>query len=92
MKIAIRSILFHIICIIMFAIIYFLFKNEFEYLNSKNNYRMNFLDFLFLSTTIQSGVGISGIAPTSSSTKILMIIQQIIMLSTYIFTIYFFTL
>jgi hypothetical protein len=41
---------------------------------------------------VQAGVGISEYFPNSFRTKTLMIIQQILMISAHIFTIYFFTI
>jgi len=102
MKIVIRTVVFHVICILLFALLYSTFAQEFGSLddelykeNSNRNRRKEkrgFLDFLLLSTTIQAGVGISEFFPSSSFTKIIMIIQQMIMISTHVFTLYFFTL
>jgi hypothetical protein len=99
MKIVIRTLLFHIFCIIVFSIIYSFFSREFgslddNYFHNENIKRekRGFLDFLLLSTTIQAGVGISEMFPSSENTKIVMIIQQLLMISTHVFTIYFFTL
>jgi len=97
MKIVIRTVLFHIICILIFAILYLLFSNDFgslddELYNNSYNKKRNFLDFLLLSTTIQAGVGISELFPSTFWTKIVMIIQQLIMISAHVLTLYFFTL
>lgn len=102
MKIVIRTVVFHVLCILLFALLYSTFAQEFGSLddelyneNSNRNRRKEkrgFLDFLLLSTTIQAGVGISEFFPSSSFTKIIMIIQQMIMISTHVFTLYFFTL
>jgi len=99
MKIAIRSVVFHIICIIIFALLYSSFSNDFDSLDNhlykesnKNKEKRSFIDFLLLSTTIQAGVGISEFFPSSFYTKNLLIIQQLIMISTHVFTLYFFTL
>ena len=102
MKIVIRTVVFHVICILLFALLYSTFAQDFGSLddelyneNSNRNRRKEkrgFLDFLLLSTTIQAGVGISEFFPSSSFTKIIMIIQQMIMISTHVFTLYFFTL
>ena len=100
MKIVIRTVLFHIFCIIVFAIIYSFFSREFGSLdddffrNEKSNKKKKtgFLDCLLLSTTIQAGVGISEMFPSSQNTKIIMIVQQLLMISTHVFTIYIFTL
>jgi hypothetical protein len=53
---------------------------------------MNYSDALLLSVTIQSGVGIAYIIPRSDTCKMLMIIQQFIMILSYIFILYIFTL
>jgi hypothetical protein len=102
MKIVIRTVVFHVLCILLFALLYSTFAQDFGSLddelykeNSNSNRRKEkrgFLDFLLLSTTIQAGVGISDFFPSSSFTKIIMIIQQMIMISTHVFTLYFFTL
>jgi hypothetical protein len=57
-----------------------------------NNKHLEFIDFLFLSTTIQAGVGYSEIYPMDDTAKLFMIIQQLLMISTNIFTIYIFTI
>jgi hypothetical protein len=100
MKIVFRTVLFHFVCILVFALLYSTFAQDFGSLDddlySENNNRTKekrtFLDFLLLSTTIQAGVGISEFFPSSSFTKIILIIQQLIMISTHVFTLYFFTL
>ncbi len=101
MKIVFRTVLFHLLCIFIFALLYSTFAQDFGSLDddlscNKNPNRIkekrNFLDFLLLSTTIQAGVGISEFFPSSSFTKIILIIQQLIMISTHVFTLYLFTL
>ena len=97
MKIVFRTVTFHIICILVFALIYSTFSNgfksvDYELYSNRNNDPMKFLDFLLLSTTIQAGVGISEYFPSNSYTKITMIIQQLIMISTHVFTLYILTI
>ena len=96
MKEALRVVIFHFICIIIFAFLYFSFKDSFDDENAalhKNSLKYeSFMDFLLLSTTVQAGVGVTGIYPVNDIGKALMIIQQFIMMSTHVFTIYFFTL
>lgn len=80
------------VCIIVFAFIYYFSNNHFQ-LNNGDNIKYNsFIDFLLLSTTIQSGVGISDLYPISFLGKIVVIFQQIILLLTHIVTLYVFTL
>ena len=93
MKIVIRTMVFHVICIILFAYLYLFLSDHFqnESVNQNKNYR-SFIDFLLLSTTIQAGVGISNLYPISYYGKLAVIIQQIFMLLTHIITLYVFTL
>jgi hypothetical protein len=49
-----------------------------------------FLDFVLLSTTIQSGVGLSNTYPLNSIGKIIVIFQQLIMMSANLIALYFF--
>jgi len=87
MKIVIRTVFFHFLCILVFAIFYYNLKKDFV---SKIGENKNVLDYLFLSTTIQAGVGMSDIYPTSFYSKLLMICQQLIMIMTHVFTLYVF--
>lgn len=89
MKIVIRTVFFHFLCILVFAIFYYIFKNDFVSNIGENKI---ILDYLFLSTTIQAGVGMSDIYPISFYGKLLMISQQLIMIMTHVFTLYIFNL
>ena len=90
MKFLFRSILFHFICILIFTLLYNTFSFSFD--NTNNSNRSTILDFLLLSTTIQAGVGISGFYPINATGKLLMTLQQMLMLSNNVFTLYLFTL
>jgi hypothetical protein len=89
MKIVIRTVLFHFLCILFFAVIYLRMKDNF--VTSKDK-KEDIIDYLLLSTTIQAGVGVSDIYPISYYGKVVMIIQQLLMICTHVFTIYVFTL
>ena len=89
MKIVIRTVFFHFLCILVFATFYYNFKDHFHH-QFRDNF--DFLDYFLLSTTIQAGVGISDIYPLSFYGKIIMIMQQFIMIMTHVFTIYVFNL
>lgn len=90
MKLVIRTFVFHILCIIVFAMIYLSLSEDFHV--TEEDDRKTFIDFILLSTTIQSGVGISDIYPLSYYSKVTVIIQQMLMLFTHVITIYIFTL
>uniref|UniRef100_A0A6C0AR22 Potassium channel domain-containing protein n=1 Tax=viral metagenome TaxID=1070528 RepID=A0A6C0AR22_9ZZZZ len=90
MKYIFRILVFHLTCIIIFATLYYIFKSDFDDENSVKHESL--IDFILLATTTQASVGISGIYPVTYIGKYLMILQQLIMLSTHVFTVYFFTL
>jgi hypothetical protein len=93
MKIVIRTVVFHFLCILLFAMLYYYASDQYQYQNkTKNQSHASLIDYIFLSTTIQAGVGLTDIYPISSYGKMLMIIQQFIMIMTHVFTIYIFTI
>ena len=98
MRRIIHTVSIHLLCIIFFAFFYYYFSKNFD--NNKQNkfkhYNNNsklesIVDFFLFSTTIQAGVGISDILPISVYGKMLMILQQLIMISISVITIYVFT-
>jgi hypothetical protein len=80
MKLVFRTIVFHMFCVLLFSAFYF------------QTLKKPYIDCVSLSTTIQSGVGMTSFTPNDESTKILMLIQQACLISTHVFTIYIFTL
>jgi hypothetical protein len=90
MKIAIRTVCFHFLCILIFGIIYYNIQYQFQHKDEQR--RKSILDYILLSTTIQAGVGFSDIYPITSISKSIMILQQILMIMTHVFTLYFFNL
>jgi len=93
MKLVLKTLVFHILCIVFFALLYSINSKNFiiEYKEIKQKYP-EFIDFIFLSSTIQSGIGLNWLVPTNNITKMLIIIQQFTLISSYVFVLYFFTL
>lgn len=89
MKIVIRTVIFHFSCIIGFGMLYYYLRDDFA---EKEGVNLELIDYALLSTTIQAGVGVSDLYPTSFYGKLTMIIQQFLMICTHIFTIYIFTI
>ena len=87
MKIVIRTVCFHFLCIIVFGILYFYLKKD-DLVEKK----VEIIDYVLLSTTIQAGVGVSELYPTNFYGKLAMTIQQLIMICTHVFTIYLFNI
>jgi hypothetical protein len=89
MKIVIRTVLFHILCIFIFAALYYYFRDDFK---TQVKEEFTILDYIFLSTTIQATVGLTDIYPTNFYGKLVMIIQQLVLIMTHVFTVYIFTM
>ena len=94
MKIVFRTLLFHVMCIIIFTILYSVFSDDYNEKNEGAGAITNntFIDCLLLSTTIQAGVGVSNMYPSNSIGKIILIFQQLIMMSANLFALYFLVL
>lgn len=94
MKLVIRTFIFHLLCIIIFALIYLYLSDHFDTNTEENKNRRytTITDFILLSVTIQAGVGISDLFPISFYSKIALIIQQMILILTHVITLYIFTL
>ena len=88
-KIVTYTFIFNILMIIIFSIIYTsISPHNFEPLNKKD--KLTYIDYLFYSVTVQSGVGLPDITAVSDLAKILAIIQQLIILATAYVLIRFF--
>ena len=94
MKIVFRTLLFHVVCIFIFTILYSVFSDDYNEKNEGDGTitKNTFIDCLLLSTTIQAGVGVSNMYPTNSIGKIILIIQQLIMMSGNLIALYFIVL
>jgi hypothetical protein len=95
MRIVIKTVVFQFLCVVLFGLIYVSYKNHFvrdpAYTTDKKK-EPELLDCLFLATTIQAGVGYSDLFPATDLAKIIMIIQQFVMISTNIFVLYILTI
>jgi len=95
MKIVLRTLLFHFLCILLFAFIYKHLSIHFDKDKSKPNINTNssdMIDYLLLSVTIQAGIGFSDLYPVSYLSKLMLMIHQFIVISTHVFTLYIFTI
>jgi hypothetical protein len=88
MKILIRTLVFHFVCILMFSLLYLNISSD---MTSHDHSPIHFLDCLLLSTTIQAGVGFTNLSINSSIGKLIMLLQQLLLISTHAFTLYIFT-
>jgi hypothetical protein len=88
MKFVIRTLVLHIFCILLFAFLYYYFREN--YING--NEEITLSDSFLLSTTIQASVGMTNIYPLTLYGKIIMMIQQMILIMTHVITLYVFTI
>ena len=80
MDIVTKTFLFNIICIVIFSLIYMSISHDnFAALQPKD--KISYIDLIFYSTTIQSGVGLADINAVTDLAKILAMIQQLIMIA-----------
>jgi heme A synthase len=93
MKLVLRTLVFHFLCILFFAFLYRHLSIHFGNDESrKNTISDGMIDYLLLSVTIQAGIGISDLYPISHLSKLVLIIHQFIVISTHVFTLYIFTI
>jgi hypothetical protein len=90
MKLIIRSFFFHVLCIIVFGIIYYLMNEMFLY--SREDTTPTVYDYMLLSTALQTGVGFVELYPSNTISKLLIILQLLMMLATHIITLYYFVI
>jgi len=72
--------LFNLFIILLFTVIYAnIPRRNFIHLKSDND--LTYLDFMFYSVTIQSGVGLPDITADTELAKFLALIQQLVLMS-----------
>ena len=89
MKLVIRTVVFHILSIIIFSYLYYVYRKDY---NDKDDPLISKLDCILLSASIQAGVGLDVFNALTPFAKIIMVLQCIVILATHVFTIYIFTI
>jgi hypothetical protein len=93
MKIVLRTLVFHFICIIIFAFLYKYLAVHFGHdINKMNTNSDDMIDYFLLSVTIQASIGFSKMYHVSHVSKLVLMIHQLIVISTHVFTLYIFTI
>ena len=93
MKLVLRTLVFHFLCIMFFACLYRHLSIHFENDKTRNSIvNISMIDYLTLSVTIQAGIGFSDLYPISHLGKLLLMIHQFVVISTHVFTLYIFTI
>lgn len=94
MKVILHGVLFHLFCLVIFTYIYFLlYENAFENIieEGRKNIPLDvkIMDCFYFATTVEAGVGLSSLQPTTNLSKLLVCMQQILMIVANIFILYF---
>jgi hypothetical protein len=93
MKQILAAILLNFISIFIFGCIYLYLKDDFIYNEPSNlKNKIQIIDLIMYSSTIQSGVGLTNLTPNSFKAKFFTIIQQYLLISSHFFILYFFVL
>jgi hypothetical protein len=93
MKYVFRGALYNFLCILVFAIIYYIIRKEMDMNKDMARYVEPTLpDTLFLATTIQAGVGYTLLTPKTTLSKFIIMTQQFFMIFTNLMLFYFITL
>ena len=88
MKIVLKALFVNMLCIVIFSIIYInIAKDNFI---TQQNTLPEYIDCLQESITIQAGVGISTIYPVTNLGKLIVMIQQLLLICTNAITLYLF--
>jgi len=96
LRIAFKSVIFHLLCIIIFYSVYSLLPiNSFlPEINdtdaNKKKYSPALLDLMYLTVTIQAGVGMPSITPVTTLSKVVIILQQLFRIFATIIILYMF--
>lgn len=88
-----KTFIFQIGCILLFSLLYWMnsdgFESEFA---NKRNYKIRYIDHLYTAVTVQASVGFTELYPTNTTTKVLVMMQQFLMISSNILILYLFSL
>jgi hypothetical protein len=90
----INTLVFQLGCVILFSYLYWNYVDDFvpAITNDKNKQKKaQLIDCFYTSITIQSGVGYNGLDPINNRGKILLMIQQIVMICANVFIFFLFS-
>lgn len=93
MRSVVYTVIFQITSIIIFGLLYWKFSEDFTSSTSKDTkYKIPFLDCFYTSVTIQASVGGPQILnPNTDKTKLLIMLQQFLMITSNVLILYLFS-
>jgi hypothetical protein len=95
MKAVIQTVAFQLTCVLIFGYIYWIYIDEFvpaTISNQKKQNKGNLIDCFYTSVTIQAGVGYNGLDPVTNRAKLILMLQQFIMICANALIFYLFSI
>jgi hypothetical protein len=95
MKAVINTLLFQLSSILIFSYLYWNYVDEFVLSNTSDKNKQqkpNFLDCFYTSITVQAGVGYNVLDPITDRAKIILLIQQFLMICANVLIFYLFSI
>jgi hypothetical protein len=77
MELILKTLFYHLVCIILFGVIYSQMTAQLK----KDKGDIELIDYFYLSTAIQSGTGFSQTVPGTTTTKMIVMLQEFLMIS-----------
>ena len=91
MKAIYNTVIFQVCSILLFGILYWIYKDDFT-VEHQNNRQIQILDCMYTSVTIQAGVGASIIAPKTNTVLCILMIQQLSMIFSNVLILFLFSI
>lgn len=89
MKVIFVPVLLNLLLIVIFGLIYCRFSNQFNNDNTNRTQKVGtIIDCFYMSITIQAGVGYQGLTPITNLAKLLLMSQQLCMITSNIIVVY----
>ena len=95
MKAVIQTVAFQIACVLLFRYIYWICIDDFVPANTNDKNKQtkgDLIDCFYTSITIQAGVGYNGLDPVNDRGKLLLMLQQFLMICANVLILYLFSI
>jgi hypothetical protein len=89
MKVIIVPVILNLCLIVIFGLIYWTIRDQFNNDNTNRTLKIgSVIDCFYMSVTIQAGVGYQGLSPITNFSKFLLMSQQLCMITSNIIVVY----
>lgn len=87
-----QTLIFQLSCIFIFGIVYWYCQDDFTTDSTERRKKKGeLIDYIFMSTTIQAGVGYGDLYPINIRSKLALILQQFLMISSNVLILFLFS-